>query len=475
MTNRLFGFPLILALFAAGCFFEFERGSDLQPGEVVGRVVQDGAVAVVGAKVRPQGMAREVVSGEGGAFVLNDVPPGSWLLRSTFDSEGDGVPELAGRQVFSIEVVRHGASLFSAGESRAEAALLGDVLLNPTVNIPGTVELTEEVGGTPAPAVGAQVFLETWFDPEQVVIDEGGSVQDQTQFTFPSAEPATANDDGVFELLGVEVGVEHRAFARVSVDVEGVPTAVCSPFATVDAQFVASGDIDPITLSVNAADIQAALNADDLDVRIPIRGNDGAPIVARLHVTIERVEIDDLKIPFGTPRTGVCSGGVSDCVPDSETVTMTGELLVIEDLPCGEYEILIEQLDPELDPSDPDAVIQSGTVRVAVGPGEPEEGAFVNASPLLLDQPLPVDAGPTPELEVDAGPPEPLFPAPWVNPAKGRSDRLKLQHLPRAAGRLSFCGRSKSAGFWGRGQPVGIGRRLHNGLRDTGSRGFRDE
>ena len=96
--------PLVLLLLS-GCFFQFDRGRDLEPGDVTGvaRLVDDTPGALV--RVSVEGSARAVLADDDGRFLIRGLSAGTWALRLEHDEDGDGwVEQSALRGVLIREV-----------------------------------------------------------------------------------------------------------------------------------------------------------------------------------------------------------------------------------------------------------------------------------------------------------------------------------------------------------------------------------
>ena len=139
------GAALLLPVFLASCFFEFDRGREIGPGEISGRTVLPGGEEVAPfARITPLGTPRVRLSDDAGDFLLDAVGVGTWSLRFTHDQDGDGRPEHAAHRLVAVPEGPDGAAV---------GVLLGDVALLQVASLSGTATLNG------APAAGAQVVV----------------------------------------------------------------------------------------------------------------------------------------------------------------------------------------------------------------------------------------------------------------------------------------------------------------------------
>ena len=141
------------------CSFIFDRGADLQPGEVQGKALrQDTGGPAPFAKIAVGGTTRIRRSGEDGTFVLRGFPTGDWRLQLFDDVDGDGRADRSARLSFQITEAKHAKGLFGVSDKTEPTSLmLGDVPLRGSFSLRGRV-LSED--GTAAPVVGARVLAE---------------------------------------------------------------------------------------------------------------------------------------------------------------------------------------------------------------------------------------------------------------------------------------------------------------------------
>ncbi len=186
---------LSCALLASGCFI-YDRGKDLEPGQIQGRAVfSEGGelVAAKFARVLPEGAGLVRRANEAGAFDVKGLGAGSYVLRLTSDKDGDGVAERGALRAVSL------TPYDKDGVTTLPWLLLGDVELAGTGKVTGRVV----DGDDPArpPVAGAKVLL----------LRDASSVPTLLDATAPDAElgaeATTATDsDGVFRIEGLVAG-----------------------------------------------------------------------------------------------------------------------------------------------------------------------------------------------------------------------------------------------------------------------------
>jgi hypothetical protein len=190
MTNaRLTLAALVVA--SSGCLFDFNRGLDLQPGDIAGRVVREDGAAAAYARVAIGGTGAVHRTNADGEFVISGLSAGGWSLRITDDSNGDGLIERAAFREVALTVQRHADGLFGDGEPKLTFVSLGDVQLAGVVEVNGTVEVPDYDGDDVA-----EVFV-------------------LRSVTLPGSDDGAGN---VRQDLQVPTGIEARATAGVDPD-----------------------------------------------------------------------------------------------------------------------------------------------------------------------------------------------------------------------------------------------------------------
>lgn len=238
-TLRLLSAALLLP--AAACFFDFERGLELEPGDVAGRALRGEDEGAPFAKVTVDGLAGPRRAGQDGAFVVSGLTAGGWLVRLADDDNGDGWPERAATRSFAIEVISHSEGLFGQSEPRETFVSLGDVALAGVVEARGRVVLDAD----DAPVVGAKVYAyRTASLPGAETAD--GAVTPLEVDLGPEAV-TTSDTDGRFRFPALPAG----ALSFVSFHSNAAGTAFASVPEVVEA--AASDDIAEEQLVLRAA------------------------------------------------------------------------------------------------------------------------------------------------------------------------------------------------------------------------------
>jgi hypothetical protein len=206
---------LALTVVDSACTFDLERGLELEPGDVAGRVVDETGAPAAFARVEVLGAGRLLHASSGGEFHLRGLPEGAWSLRVTVDDDGDGLPERAARRSFAITTTAHADGLFGESEPRRTFVMLGDVTAGPAVEVRGRVERE----GVP------------WGGATVIASGEEGGV------TLPRAFTGGTDDDGDFRLVlpAAPFGItafaarEGSELASQTVSIDPNPGAVYGP------------------------------------------------------------------------------------------------------------------------------------------------------------------------------------------------------------------------------------------------------
>ncbi|HEY4220799.1 MAG TPA: hypothetical protein VGO62_05635, partial [Myxococcota bacterium] len=174
-----------------GCQFNTDRTKGLVDGEITGTAKRaDGSVAK-GAVVAVAGSDRVVSVDDKGAFRVQSLVPGTWILHITEDEDGDGVPERAAFAVVPVKFAPVPKNLTDGITGKPPNALtstlLGDVVLADTSSIKGTV----------AVAVGEFARVVAW--------------RDESNHAAPIEASSGVDVNGAFDLEGVAPGAVHLA------------------------------------------------------------------------------------------------------------------------------------------------------------------------------------------------------------------------------------------------------------------------
>jgi len=157
--------PLVLLLGLSGCSLTycdettFARDASLYSGEIQGVAMLEDVDGVLApapyaqVKVRGTGQFRRADSE--GKFVVWDLEAGSWVLQVTSDDDGDGLPDRRRVMTTILREAPHRQASIVPGTGGEEARLtgvdIGEVLLEGTAEVGGSVLLTPPGGGAPVP------------------------------------------------------------------------------------------------------------------------------------------------------------------------------------------------------------------------------------------------------------------------------------------------------------------------------------
>ena len=290
---------LALVALPMGCGFRFERGLDLEPGDVAGRALRkDAGGAAPFSRVEVLGTGRVRRAGSDGAFVVAGMPAGAWAFRITEDVDGDGWADRAAFRTARVTTTT------SDGAERRSWVLLGDVPLEGTARVLGTVERAD---GAPL-APGARVFAVRHSEdlsPEEL---SGLPTSALAGRALGVEAQATVDPTGAFELGGITPG-RLRLVALHPGDAE--QGALISDPVVVDASPAAGGQVAagrvvlrPVqqtrAVLVDVAFEPPALAGDTYDVtvvRAGARRSDPAAVV--LVERRDAVETLELELPLG--------------------------------------------------------------------------------------------------------------------------------------------------------------------------------
>src|SRR6185437_5305144 len=175
------------------------------------------------AKIGVDATPRIVRTLSDGNFVVRGLTAGPWLLRIASDADGDGIPERS-----AIRAVQIGLVTAPSGASQLSSVVLGDITLDGTAVLVGTVK---NPGGDPAPGARVVVYRNTTELDAKQNAGVGAFAVDL------GAEQITGSDEnGKFRLAGVSRGKVRvaavsedgsLASAPVSADAEaGAPIVV---------------------------------------------------------------------------------------------------------------------------------------------------------------------------------------------------------------------------------------------------------
>lgn len=215
----------------SGCFFDFPRGVERRPGDIEGRALRadDGEPAPF-ARVEVQGGALLRRARANGLFVVSGLGEGAWTLRLVDDPDGDGE---ADRVAWRAATVR---SQEVAGKAQLAWVLLGDVLLEGTARVTGTLASDD---GSPLPP-GARVYVfrqSADLSPAQLA---GTAVEALADRTLGAEAEAPVPSDEAFDLGGfapgpVKVIAFHPGTEERGALVSDVVALTAAPGETVDA------------------------------------------------------------------------------------------------------------------------------------------------------------------------------------------------------------------------------------------------
>jgi hypothetical protein len=178
----------VAILAPAGCFFDFNRGLELEPGDLAGRAFRASDSPAPYAKVLPAGMGGVRRTDSDGRFLVKGLSAGGYTLSISDDENGDGWPERATDRSFAITSQRHSEGLFGQGEAKLTWVDMGDVVLDPIVEVSGRVTIDG------ASAAGALVYVWGTRTVPGATRDDGSEITELTIDT--PAEAWTAADDG---------------------------------------------------------------------------------------------------------------------------------------------------------------------------------------------------------------------------------------------------------------------------------------
>ena len=133
----------LLALLAASCSYVFPRSDGVTPGEVRGRAVRvdvDESAAFARVTLNGSNLTRRALSD--GTFKIAGLNRGTIALRIDDDADGNGWPDRGGYAAALL------TASTSAGSNDTTFVLLGDIALNGTMQVSGTVTFDDDT--TPA-------------------------------------------------------------------------------------------------------------------------------------------------------------------------------------------------------------------------------------------------------------------------------------------------------------------------------------
>jgi predicted outer membrane repeat protein len=261
-------FVFVLAVSAAGCFFDFERGVDLEPGDVAGHALVETEPAAY-ARVLPAGTGSLTRTGANGDFHIRGLAAGGYTLSIAHDENGDGWPERAASRAFAISQQEHADGLFGTGAAELTWVAMGDVTLDAVVEARGIVTR----GGIGVG--GARVYV--WGRREVPAATVGDGVQvDSLTIDTPAEAWTTTDADGEFRFPALAAG-ELTFAAFFDGDTANADTA--SVPVTLDAASGSSITPSDLTLSLetppNERDVQLELSPvpdGELEVRLEREG-----------------------------------------------------------------------------------------------------------------------------------------------------------------------------------------------------------
>ena len=194
----LVGFLLQPLVF--GCFYDLPRTEGLGDGEIHGRALHTDGTPVAAARIVVAGTPRAAEARDDGAFAVRGLTAGPWVLYITADEDGDGTPDSAARvtAVLVDAAIPRNATDGCTGAPPVvpTSVLLGDVVLQPTRTLNGTVQLND--GGGARALVGSEraVVVRT----EGAAFAGGG---DEQLMQGPVEAAAGVAVDGSFSLRGL--------------------------------------------------------------------------------------------------------------------------------------------------------------------------------------------------------------------------------------------------------------------------------
>lgn len=208
--------PLAFGLSLAGCSLAycadgaFERDLELRSGEIAGTAfvesVEKKPAAFVQASVRGTSFVRRTSSE--GRFVFSGLQEGPWMVTVSEDEDGDGKPER--RRIVSavLRDVPHRTSpsyvplVTEEGQAQLAGVDVGEVLLEGTVRVSGTVLLDTLSGGVPPSDLGRVAVVVAGRNLALPRLDSDG-----TDLVALGAEAKTGVDaTGAFQLRNVSGG-----------------------------------------------------------------------------------------------------------------------------------------------------------------------------------------------------------------------------------------------------------------------------
>jgi hypothetical protein len=199
-TRLVLGIASALSL--ASCFFDFNRGVELEPGDTAGALFNapnDERAPADFARI-DVGSSHILRAGSDGRFVAKGLGEGAWSLRFDDDENGDGLLEWSAQRTVAITVRRHAEGVFGDGEPKATWVQLGDVDLLGVVELSGRV--TREDTAEPVP--GAKVYVVRGVDLPAFT-DEGGTVRDLEVLGGVEAT-TTSDEEGRYRFPAIAVG-----------------------------------------------------------------------------------------------------------------------------------------------------------------------------------------------------------------------------------------------------------------------------
>ena len=144
----------LVAVWSTGCWYSFERETAQTTGAVTGTAVLSSTGQPASfAKIEPMGAGFTKTADVTGAFRVEGLSPGGWVFSIQHDHDGDGWPEQAAVTNAFLTLQEEADGLIGAGGVTRGSWLLGQVVLEGTGMLLGTVTLNGQ------PAAGARVVI----------------------------------------------------------------------------------------------------------------------------------------------------------------------------------------------------------------------------------------------------------------------------------------------------------------------------
>ncbi len=259
------------AALSGACSFKLDRLDGVSPGDIAGTSIEDDTGdAAAFARVEPMGASKVFRALQSGAFVVNGLPAGAFVLKMSEDTDGDGFLERGAYRAVSLRNITN-----PDGNKELSSVLLGTVRLQGTADVTGRV-LRDDTG---APLAGAQVIAyrradDLAGDVTALVDAADQRVGDQS---LPAESAVVTGADGTFTLPGVMPG-DARVLALLR---DGTDLFVFDSGKVP----LAAGDRKDL------GDVRALLQADDpkdvqVNVVVGVGGGGGAN--DSVHVRIQR-------------------------------------------------------------------------------------------------------------------------------------------------------------------------------------------